>query len=138
MKQKLNCVLLIDDDEATNFINERVLKKSDCTDKIIVKQGAQAALDYLKSKDDGKHPKPDLIFLDINMPAINGWEFLEAYKNLDDDQKGKIVIVMLTNSFNPDDQIRAKQIKEVNDFKNKPLTAELVEELLQTYFADRL
>ncbi|HTF82050.1 MAG TPA: response regulator [Cytophagales bacterium] len=138
MKQKLNCILLIDDDEPTNFINELVIKKMDCTHKVVSKSGARDALEYLKSQHNGTHPQPDLIFLDINMPAMNGWDFLEEYKTLDDRQKAKIVIVMLTTSLNPDDEERANKIKEINAFKSKPLTKELMEEILNKYFSDKL
>lgn len=137
MKEKLNCILLIDDDEPTNFINELVIKKAACTQKIVVKQGAREALEYLMSKEDGEHPRPDLIFLDINMPAMNGWDFLEEYRKLDELQKGKIVIVMLTTSLNPDDEEKARKIKEINDFKSKPLTKEILQEILLRYYADR-
>ena len=111
MKQKLNCILLIDDDKPTNFINEVVIKQLDCAEKIVVVQNGSEALDYLKSKDDGEHPQPDLIFLDINMPAMNGWEFLEKYTELDKKQHGKVVVIMLTTSLNQDDEKKASGIK---------------------------
>src|SRR6478609_8398410 len=137
MKEKLNCILLIDDDEPTNFINELVIKKANCTHKIVAKQGAREALEYLRSQEDGEHPCPDLIFLDINMPAMNGWDFLEEYRKLDEKQKGRIVIVMLTTSLNPDDEEKARGIKEINDFKSKPLTKEILEEILKKYYPGR-
>lgn len=137
MKEKLNCILLIDDDEPTNFINELVIKKAGCTHKIVAKQGAREALEYLMSQEDGAHPRPDLIFLDINMPAMNGWDFLEEYRKLHELQKGQIIIVMLTTSLNPDDEEKASRIKEINDFKSKPLTKEILQEILHRYFEDR-
>ncbi len=138
MKEKLNCILLIDDDEPTNFLNELVIKQVDCAEKTVAVQSGQAALDFLKERINGGYPQPALIFLDINMPVMNGWEFLEEYKKLDSDQKAKMVMVMLTTSLNPDDKDKADTIDAIDDFVSKPLTAEIVNEILNKHFADRL
>jgi CheY-like chemotaxis protein len=71
------------------------------------------------------------------MPAMNGWEFMEAYCQLDESQKAQIIIVMLSTSLNPDDEKRAREIKEINDFRSKPLTMKLFTELVQEFFPDR-
>jgi CheY-like chemotaxis protein len=76
--KKINCIMLIDDNEDDNFFHERVIRKSSYADIILVKQSALDALNYLK-KDLLESEYPDLIFLDINMPAMNGWEFLEEF-----------------------------------------------------------
>ena len=136
MKQKLNCILLIDDDEPTNFLHKMVIDEANCTEKTAVMENGQDALDYLRSKQDGKYPQPDLIFLDINMPAMDGWEFLEYYKHLNLSQQGEVVVVMLTTSLNPDDLAKAKGIKEISCLRNKPLTIDMLQELLDRYFAD--
>ena len=78
MKQKLNCILVIDDDEPTNFFTRMIIEESNCTTHVKVVESAQEALDYLsKSRTPGRneaqYPSPDLILLDINMPAMNGW-----------------------------------------------------------------
>jgi len=138
MKQKLNCILLIDDDKPTNFINEVVIKQLDCAEKIVVVQNGSEALDYLKSKNDGGHPQPDLIFLDINMPSMNGWEFLEKYTDLDKKQHGRVVVIMLTTPLNRDDEKKASGIPYINGFQSKPLTPEIMQEVLEEYFADWL
>ncbi|MEQ6118490.1 response regulator [Reichenbachiella sp. MALMAid0571] len=138
MKKKLNSILLIDDDKATNFLHEMVLNDMDCTEEIVAMESAIDALEYLKSTVDGKHPQPDLIFLDINMPAMNGWEFLVEYEKLDELKKGRLVLMMLTTSLNPDDEEAANLLPLVAGFLSKPLTIEMVEEVLKENFADLL
>ena len=139
MKQKLNCVLVIDDDEPTNFFTRMILEESGCTDHIKVMQSGQEALDYLaKSEQAGcdasRYPSPDLIFLDINMPAMDGWEFLVEYRNLN--VTDKIIVVMLTTSLFPEDKLKAEGMPEISGFENKPLTAEKLHKVLEKYFAD--
>ncbi|MGQ7945563.1 response regulator [Flavobacterium sp. WC2509] len=90
--KKLNSVLLIDDDKAINFITKMLIKKAKITDHVETTLNGQEALDYLTNsgkykKADGIYPQPMLIFLDINMPNMNGWEFAEAFSKLDSNQK---------------------------------------------------
>src|SRR5688500_20068236 len=83
MKQKLNCILLIDDDELTNFLNRMVIEEVDCASRVEIMQSARDALKYLtNTTPEGNYPRPDLVFLDINMPAMDGWEFIEKYNQL--------------------------------------------------------
>jgi CheY-like chemotaxis protein len=138
MKKKLNCILLIDDDKATNFINERVIKKLDCTKRIVTVYNGAEALEFLSIEENGNLLQPDLIFLDINMPVMDGWEFLEHYRKLHEDKKAKVVLLMLTTSLNPDDVKKANKIQEVKGFKNKPLTIEMMQDILKAYFPDHL
>jgi CheY-like chemotaxis protein len=131
MKKKLKSILLIDDDEPTNFFSSLLIEDANCTENILIAESGQRALGLLKSE---ALPKPDLIFLDINMPAMDGWEFLEKYRQLPKDLQGKIVIIMLTTSLNPDDREKASKIKEISGFETKPLTPELIDSVLQKYF----
>jgi CheY-like chemotaxis protein len=135
MNRKLNCILLIDDDEPTNFLHKFVIEKTGFAEKCVTVQNGQEALDYLKREEDGKYPQPDLIFLDINMPRMNGWEFLDEYEKLEKAQKGNIVVVMLTTSLDPSDKEKAEKKIGINEFMSKPLTAENVEEIIKRYFS---
>lgn len=135
MSNKLNCILLIDDDEATNFVHRMVIKKAGCAEEVVAVPSGQAALEYLTSEKNGQMPKPDLIFLDINMPAMNGWEFLKEYEKLEEAQKGQVVVVMLTTSLNPDDRRNAESIEAISSFENKPLTFEILQTIVDQYFA---
>jgi CheY-like chemotaxis protein len=138
MEKKLNCVLLIDDDEPTNFLNQIIIESAGCAEQIKTAQSGEEALNYLTSAkcSDQEQPGPDLIFLDINMPAMNGWEFLEKYRKLDDHYKGKVMIVMLTTSLFPEDKLRAKEMPEISAFENKPLTEEKLDNILKKFFED--
>jgi CheY-like chemotaxis protein len=136
--KKINCILLIDDNQADNEFHRIKIMKADVCNNIKIVTNGQMALDYLiKSGEPGQqesYPKPDLIFLDINMPGMNGFEFLEEYKKLDQSLKSKVVIIMLTTSLNPDDKERALATNEVTDFQNKPLTIEGLHEILKSFF----
>jgi CheY-like chemotaxis protein len=134
MKQ-LNCILLIDDDEPTNFLNKLTIEQAGCARHIRIAQGGQAALDYLRGSPD-EWVRPDLIFLDINMPAMDGWEFLAQYRTLPPEKKADTVLIMLTTSLNPDDEKRTMAIPEVFGFEHKPLNQAGLEKLLNKYFGN--
>lgn len=136
MKRKLRCILLVDDDESTNFLNQRVIYKADCTEKVVAFESGQSALNHLKLIKEEGCQYPELIFLDVNMPAMDGFEFLDTYSQLNKEQQKKVVLVMLTTLQDPDEINRAKSIDAVSDFKNKPLTKEMLQEILEKHFSD--
>jgi CheY-like chemotaxis protein len=137
MSYKLNCVLVIDDDEPTNFFSRIILEESGLVNHIVTVQSGPEALDYLAKSEvfgnEDTHPSPDLIFLDINMPAMDGWEFLQRYKDMHNGHR--IILVMLTTSLFPEDKVKAKSIPEISGFENKPLTEEKVIRIIEKYFA---
>jgi CheY-like chemotaxis protein len=140
MKRKLNCVLLIDDDEPTNFLNKMIIEETGLVKEVKVAQSALEALDYLSGKGQAGSnealPAPELIFLDINMPAMDGWEFLEKYEQLSPEQKASIIVVMLTTSFNPEDEQKAEKISYISSYRNKPLTQEILMGILEEHFKE--
>jgi len=133
MKNKLNCILLVDDDDDDNYFHQIVINKMNITEKIEIAFNGEQALVFLKKENQNR---PDIIFLDINMPKMNGWEFMETYKHLRADQKAKVVVMMLTTSENPDDKNRAAQYSEIIGFNSKPLTEEMITAILEKYFSD--
>ncbi len=143
MKKKLNCVLLVDDNEADNYLHTLVLKESGITECIEIALDGEEALDFLinrrkQGEASGQDLPPQLIFLDINMPVMDGWTFLKEYDKLDDALKSKIVFVMLTTSVNPADKRRFEERKEHIDFFHKPLTLELINEIMLKHFPEYL
>lgn len=139
MSRKLNLVLLVDDNEDDNFFHRRAIEKANAVESIDICVDGSDALDYLqnlgKYQTRGhKYPRPDLIFLDINMPRTNGWEFLDQYAKLDERFIGGPIVVMLTTSLNPVDRVRAGGSKLVREFMTKPLKQETFQGILQKHF----
>jgi len=133
MNKKSICIMLVDDNPDDNFFHERGIKHNNPKNIVITKYSGEEALKYLKLQG-AMYPHPDLIFLDINMPGMNGWEFLEEYGRLDKELQSRAVIIMLTTSQNPDDFAKAKQCAFVADYKSKPLTEEIMTDIINKYF----
>ncbi len=133
--KKLDRILLIDDDIPTNFYNKKIIELVGCANHVETCTSAQQGLDYLNSKtEDGTHPQPELIFLDINMPVMTGWDFLDEYEKLPEDIKGQIIVVMLTTSMNPDDEERAAE-RKIGGYSKKPLSEEELRKIIQEHFS---
>ncbi|GAB1855291.1 response regulator [Flavobacteriaceae bacterium MHTCC 0001] len=123
-------VLLIDDDKFTSFYNEKIVKKHSNYNILDSVNSGKAALEYLQKSIKGSAQVPDVIFLDINMPSMNGWEFIEEFRKLDVNFTESIEIIMLTTSSNPSDKEKADKSNEISHFINKPLSLSLLDELL--------
>jgi len=130
LKTKLKLILLVDDDLSTNFMNSLILQDLECADRIEEVRSGDEALEFLKANES-----PDLIFLDINMPGMDGWMFLKEFEKLPAAEKASKVIVMLTSSLNPGDKQRAKKF-DISGFINKPLNAENALEVLKENFPE--
>lgn len=126
--------MLVDDDEDDNFFHERAIRQLNLTTAIVKKNTAEEGLAYLKSQNHNTDPHPDLIFLDINMPGMNGWEFLHEYNKLDKELQGHAIIIMLTTSDNEEDVARAASWNFVSDFITKPLTRQKMAAVSEKYF----
>lgn len=135
MKQSVTCVLLVDDDKATSFFNKMVVSRHDSFDKVISVQSGHDALIYLKAVGEELETRPDLIFLDINMPVMNGWEFLSKFEKLDDKITSGIKVILLSTSSNPEDVQKSMQNYEVDVYFNKPLSFPLLTEILENHFS---
>ncbi|AKD55575.1 response regulator [Spirosoma radiotolerans] len=135
MPRPIHCILLIDDDPDDNFIHQLIIDESDQCDQVRVVTSGTQALTYLQETSHPEYSKPDVLFVDINMPGMNGFEFLAEYQQLDAPLKGQVVVVMLTTSISMLDRQRANALPEINMFRSKPLTTTLLNELVATYFS---
>ncbi len=135
---KLKRVLLVDDCEATNFLHTMLIEEYGCAENVVVKLNGREALDYLITEEEGAFPQPELVFLDINMPVMNGWEFLEEYESLEVGQRAGAVVVMLTTSLNPGDRIKAEAHSGIKSFETKPLSLEKIDEVLKLFHPECL
>jgi len=125
-KTKIGSIMLIDDNKIDQMMYDRIIKRSGVVETTMPFFLATDALEYLKS--DGAK-MPDLILLDINMPRMDGFEFLEAAVAAFGDGFAPVV-VMLTTSLDPKDEARAGQFSVVRDYLNKPLTDEHLAHLM--------
>ena len=124
-------VLLIDDSEIDNYINKAIISKSTRITDVVVKTSGVKALDYLKEIEGNLDDFPDIIFLDIRMPEMDGYEFIENYKALPQENKDKCRIFMLSSSINPKDLERSESYREIEKHLSKPLAHHNIEELLK-------
>ncbi|MGB0430097.1 MAG: response regulator [Bacteroidia bacterium] len=128
-------VYLVDDDEINNFICTNILKKINFSDNVVAYESGTEALEALKAAlTNNQEDVPDVIFLDINMPIMNGWDFLEEFKAIKGQINKTISLFMLSSSIYQADVEKSKQYEEVVDFVTKPLNADVLNDIKQKYF----
>ncbi|MEQ9593307.1 MAG: response regulator [Cyclobacteriaceae bacterium] len=123
--KKYHTVMLIDDNEIDNLINQKMIESASITENIYTHTGAKSAIEFLKNMEKlevATQVLPDLIFLDIDMPLMDGFQFLEEFQKLSNTVKNKCKIIMLTSSVNPQDFDRSKKYPVVKLYLNKPLS----------------
>lgn len=131
-EKKYRTVMLIDDNEIDNLINQKMIEAASITENIYTHTGAKSAIEFLKNMeklDVSDKVLPDVIFLDIDMPLMDGFQFLDEFEKLANNTKGKCKIVMLTSSINPQDFNRSKKYDNVKLYLNKPLSHESIQNL---------
>ena len=128
--KKLSHILLIDDDKITNFITEKLLRKMKISEEIRVALNGKEALELIKERCKNNLCCPDLILLDINMPVMDGFEFLHQFHNSDLKNSQASNVVMLTTSTSPRD-IEALKERGIHHLINKPVTEEKMIKVLE-------
>lgn len=133
-KYRYRHVMIIDDNELDNFINSKIIESSLFSKNIYVNTNGKSALEFLtnliKTMGDAFETIcPDVIFIDLNMPILDGFQFLEHLKKLDNKWLNKSKLVVLTSSAHPDDNKKTKSINKEVIYMNKPLTSEILNTL---------
>lgn len=112
---------LVDDDDVFVFLTKKTIEQTHLVDLIRVFNNGMDALNFLKENKDNIAELPEIIFLDLSMPIMNGWQFLEEYTKLNPHIGKKISIFICSSSISQDDITRAKAINEVTDYIIKPI-----------------
>ncbi len=131
--KKYFSVMLIDDNEIDNLINKKMIEAANIAEHIYVHSGAKSAIEFLRNVEaiSELSPKilPEIIFLDIDMPLMDGFQFLDLFSKLKEETKKRCSIVMLTSSINPQDMSKSKNYTYVKKYINKPLTQQNIASL---------
>lgn len=129
--KRLRSILLVDDDAITNFLHETIITELDIAENIEIIDNGEDAFQYLKQYFVAGNC-PELIFLDLNMPIANGFEFLESYKLLQSIRGNSVIIILSSSSLRTD--MEQAESFGVNDFVVKPLTSEKLKVILEKHF----
>jgi CheY-like chemotaxis protein len=124
---------LIDDDEIFQFIMKNTIAEISPDIKIKFFSDGEKGMDFLKQNLGAATNLPDIILLDVNMPFMDGWEFLKEYKSLQTKIKKDINIYLLTSSNNPNDIAMAKEISELSGYLVKPISKEGIKNLISHF-----
>lgn len=133
---KLSNILIIDDDPTTVYLQKRLIENFEVSHQVEVAHSGEEALQliwhYVQTQIEDNIPQ--LIFMDLNMPFMDGFEFLDAYKDLSFKNKDSVVVVVLTTSFLHTDKKRVKEYQEVSEYIEKPITREKMMRLMEEHF----
>jgi len=128
-----NYVMLVDDSELNNFINQKTIEANHFANKVYLNTGSKSAIEFLKNLEiagtETSNFFPEVIFVDLNMPMIDGFQFIEHLKNILPNNFKAIKLVILTSSITPSDKERAQKISKEIVFLNKPLTKEMLNQI---------
>lgn len=122
--------IVIDDSKLDCFIAEKIIRNSGKSDDVTVFQQATDALEHINNANSSAQT---IVFVDIQMPVMNGFEFVENFENLPDDTKANYHIYMLSSSINENDIAKVKGYASVKHFLNKPLTNDTINAVLEEY-----
>lgn len=129
MEKTIDLVMLVDDNDTDNFISKRIIEITKFAQRVEVKNSGKSALEYLESEQYNADKLPDIIFLDINMPIVDGFVFLFEFEMFPDELKNKCKIVILSSSDNKRDIEKIVDNDYVVKFITKPLTEQALNEI---------
>ncbi|WP_339836294.1 response regulator [uncultured Maribacter sp.] len=120
--KKVQLCCIIDDDPIFIYGTKRIMKEVNFAENIVVYNNGQEAVDGLKTIINDGGLLPEVIFLDLNMPIMNGWEFLDEYKNCRHNISKKTIIYIISSSVDPRDLERVKDYNQIDTYILKPIT----------------
>lgn len=133
---KIKQVMVIDDDSINNIIFKKIADLCEFAEEVITFISAVDALDYLKNVSEKGLTPPNIIFLDIRMPIVNGWEFLDEFEEINPELFSNTAIYMLTSSSEQSDINRSKNYQQISDYIVKPLVTEKLREIQSRHTAE--
>ena len=133
MVKKLPIIGIIDDDTIYHFILTSIINKNKLAESILSFLDGEKAIQYLTENKMNNEKIPDVLFLDVNMPIMDGWMFIEEYARIKMNITKKILVFMLSSSANPTDIERADKISEISNYIIKPQNLEEVKMIFENY-----
>jgi CheY-like chemotaxis protein len=133
--KKIDIACVIDDDEMYTFTVKRIIDNSQLAAKTLFFPNGKLAIDFFREYMHQTDSLPDLILLDINMPILNGWEFMDQFVTLKPMIPKKITVYIVSSSIDERDIRRARSYEQVSDFIVKPITTAMFKEMIQTAVA---
>lgn len=127
----IDLVMLVDDNDTDNFISKRIIEITKFASDVEIKNSGKSALEYLEQHKNDEGKLPDIIFLDINMPIVDGFVFLYEFEKFADTVKNKCKVIILSSSDNKRDIDKIVNNDHVIKFITKPLTEQSLEEIRQ-------
>lgn len=125
-------ILLIDDDEINNFLSKELITLFHPSTEVFEIANAEDAINFLRENADNIELLPDIILIDINMPLMDGWEFIEQFQQVKNSSLEKIRIFIYTSSVNHTDVSKAMSYPAVVNIYSKPLTQQIFAEILKS------
>lgn len=120
----LDLIMCVDDDQITLMLFKKVVQKASFANEIINCMNGEEAITFINNITNEK--KPQVIFLDLNMPVMSGWEFLDLFNNSSYYKKNSTKVIILTSTIDPEDIKKAKSYPNVIEFLSKPITVEIL------------
>ncbi len=134
---KLKKIFVVEDDEMDRFLASKIITKAAIAEELTFFKNGRVAIDYLVQHLKDPELLPDVLFLDINMPVLNGWGFLDEFKNIDSQLSKKITIFIVSSSITLDDREMALIHQEVSAFITKPYSVAKLQEILSPLLQER-